>query len=233
MRTPDKVLVVGAHPDDEAYGPGATIASMIYLKLWEVHLLTFTDGCNSEEDDTISITKQWKESCKVLGIENRVCLFLKDQQLDSYSIQKLSAYIQTSINNIKPKIVITHNITDLNRDHRLVSEATMVACRPKPNLSVNQVWMYEIPSSTDWAFGQYGSFEPNIFFELDSDLYYKTLDAIREYKNELEKYPHARSLTAISTLAQKRGNTVGVRFAEAFKLVWKRNVITKKLKNKL
>jgi LmbE family N-acetylglucosaminyl deacetylase len=222
MRTQDNVLVIGAHPDDEVYGPGATISSMTYLKYWKVHLLTFTDGCNSEEDDVVKILEQWHKACEILGIKDRHCALMEDQKLDSYDLKILTGLISDMIEKIKPTIVITHNITDLNRDHRLVSEATMVACRPKPHFPVKELWMYEILSSTDWGFGQFGSFEPNMFFEVHPKFFYKKKDAMMVYKNEMENWPHSRSIGNVWDHAMARGRTIGSEYAEAFKVVWRK-----------
>ena len=53
------------------------------------------------------------------------------------------------INEIKPDVVYTNFIGDLNKDHRLVSEATMVACRPYKEHAPKEVWMYRIPGTTE------------------------------------------------------------------------------------
>lgn len=222
MARKENVLVVAAHPDDEAYGPGATISYMSYLKYWEVYVLTLTNGCNVPKDSPEENLKKLRQSCNNLGVKENYCANLDDQRLDSYDLNRITGLIKEKIDHVHPEIVLTHNITDLNRDHRLVSEATMVACRPVPYFSVRELWMYEIPSSTDWGFGQFGSFEPNLFFEVHPKFWHIKFDSIKMYPNELKDYPHARSLGQCLDKLAHRGRSVGAEYAEAFKLVWKK-----------
>ena len=42
------------------------------------------------------------------------------------------------------------------------------------------------------------------------------IQALKCYDKEMRVYPHARSYEAIKSLAQFRGITVGVKYAEAF-----------------
>jgi LmbE family N-acetylglucosaminyl deacetylase len=214
-----KVLLVCAHPDDEAYGLGATLTYMIYSKKWDVSLLTFTNGVNCKEDNNLDIMKQLNKSCKQLGIKDHLQLCYDDQKLDTYPLSDLVKDIVFEISNDLPDLVLTHNSTDLNLDHRIVFEATMVACRPKLHSPVKEIWTYETPSSTNWGFGEFGSFEPNIFVPAIQRALKNKLDAIRCYPNEIEDHPNARSIQAIISLCKYRGTTVGVDYAEAFKLI--------------
>lgn len=216
-----KVLLVCAHPDDEAYGLGATLTYMIYSKKWDVSLLTFTNGVNCDKDKASDIRIHLNKSCKQLGIKDHIGFRLRDQELETYPLGELVADIQYEINSLRPELVITHNSTDLNLDHRIVFEATMVACRPKPDSPVKEIWTYEVPSSTNWGFGEFGSFEPNIFVPAIQRALKNKLDALRCYPNEIENHPNARSIQAIISLCKYRGTTVGVDYAEAFKLIRK------------
>ena len=216
-----KVLLICAHPDDEAYGLGATLSYMISTKQWDVSLITFTDGVNSTEDGYTFLSSCLKNSCKQLGIKDHVQFGFHDQKLDTYSLTVLISNIDNTINVKQPALVITHNSTDLNLDHRIIFEATMVACRPKPGFSVQEVWSYEIPSSTNWGFGEFGNFAPNIFVPAISRAVENKEKAINCYPNELEEAPHARSIKAITSLCECRGSTVGFEYAEAFKLIRK------------
>lgn len=214
-----KVLVVGAHPDDESYGPGATISMKTRVKGWDVRIITFTDGCNVPSDDPQAIASQLHRACKILGASSNKQYLLKDQQLDDIPLITLTKKIEEEIEFFEPQLILTHSAKDLNRDHRLVAEATLVACRPKPDSCIREIWSYEVPSSTNWAGGQFGSFEPNIFVELDTESIVHQKDAIYCYINELEDLPHARSIEAIHINRYYRGRSVGFYAAEAFELV--------------
>jgi len=216
-----KVLLVCAHPDDEAYGLGATLTYMIYTKKWDVTLLTFTDGVNCKKDIASEIKAQLSASCRQLGIKEHIVFRLRDQGLETYPMDELIADVQYEVNSLRPELVLTHNSTDLNLDHRIVFEATMVACRPKVDFPVKEIWTYETPSSTNWGFGEFGSFEPNIFIHAIPRAITNKMDAIKCYPNELENHPNARSLRAINSLCEYRGTTIGVEYAEAFKLIRK------------
>jgi LmbE family N-acetylglucosaminyl deacetylase len=195
---------------------------MIYTKQWDVSLLTFTTGVNCKEDNQLEIMKCIDKSCDQLGIRGyHLQLCYDDQKLETYPLNDLVKDIVFEISNDLPELVLTHNSTDLNLDHRIVFEATMVACRPKLNNPVKEIWTYETPSSTNWGFGEFGSFEPNIFIHAIPRAIKNKIDAIKCYPNELEKYPNARSIKATNTLCEYRGTTVGVEYAEAFKLIRK------------
>ena len=61
------------------------------------------------------------------------------------------------IGEIGPDVVYTHHAGDLNVDHRVTSLAVLTATRPLPASIVREVYAFEVPSSTEWAFGQAGS----------------------------------------------------------------------------
>ena len=46
--------------------------------------------------------------------------------------------IEKVVNYYKPSTIYTHSMGDINRDHRLTAEASLVAARPKLNSSVNK-----------------------------------------------------------------------------------------------
>jgi len=136
-----------------------------------------------------------------------------DQKLDTIPILEINQFIECWIKELKPSTVYTHNQHDANKDHRIVFEATLVACRPVPGSSVKRLLSYEVPSSTEWAAE---AFHPNVFNEIDLD---KKLKLLLPYQNEMRPWPHPRSLQGIGALAMWRGATVGVNYAEAFELV--------------
>ena len=65
-----------------------------------------------------------------------------------------------------------------------------------------------------WGFNQ---FNPNWFEDISSHLSKKLL-ALKEYRSELVKWPHPRSLKGVKSLANWRGATAGYNAAEGFVL---------------
>lgn len=94
--------------------------------------------------------------------------------------------------------------------------ATITATRPGLKYSVKQVVSFEVPSSTEWFFPS--KFSPNIFIDINKELPEK-IRALKAYKNELQKFPHPRSVEAISIIAKRWGTVSGFKAAEAFYLV--------------
>ena len=124
-------------------------------------------------------------------------------------------------NKFKPHIVLTHNFSDLNIDHRKIAEAALTAFRPEPNEKLESFLTFEVPSSTDYRIlKNKKNFLPNYFVNIENVIKYK-IDAIKSYKNEVRKYPHSRSITGIKNLNKLRGNQVGLKYAEAYEIIRK------------
>jgi len=120
------------------------------------------------------------------------------------------------INAVSPRIVYIPHKGDLNRDHRLVFEAALVAMRPAEH-RIERILSYETLSETEW--GQpLQPFVPNVYVDVSRTFKIK-LEAMQAYESELKRYPHPRSLEIVETLAKKRGSEVRLEFAEAFMLV--------------
>ena len=89
MTTKNKILVVVAHPDDETFGCGGTIAKFSQLG-FEVYAVFFSDGETSRNIKSISKKliyqriKSAKKSCKILGIKKSFFHNFPDNQMDRY-----------------------------------------------------------------------------------------------------------------------------------------------------
>ncbi len=101
-----------------------------------------------------------------------------------------------------------------------VFDAVMMAARSSPGeLSPNEIWCFEVLSSTErgWR-GRSTPFCPNIYVNIALTIETKKR-ALAAYSSELRQHPHPRSLEGVENLARKRGNEVGLQFAECFELV--------------
>jgi len=223
-----KVLVIAAHPDDEVYGVGGTMVKHVQ-KGDEVYVCMLTEGVTTQYRNTMNkislhelIKQKKKESlraAKILGIKKIFFFDLPDMKLNTIPHPEINQPIEECIATLLPEIVYTHHWGDVNKDHRLAFESTMVAVRPGLKSSIKKVLIYETPSSSEWnAPILTNQFLPNVFVDI-SDVLDLKIQAMKAYKSELRPFPHPRSIEAVTTYAKKRGLEVGKEVVECFMLI--------------
>ena len=158
---------------------------------------------------------------KILGVKKTKFLSYPDNSLDKVPLIKITKEIESIIEKFKPHTIFTHSNVDLNIDHEIVSRAVITATRPKPNYCVKNILLFETLSSTEWNFNfKKKSFNPNFFIDISKNIDTK-IKAAKKYKKEINTWPNPRSINGIKNLAKYRGQSVGVKYAEAFYLVRK------------
>jgi LmbE family N-acetylglucosaminyl deacetylase len=210
----EKILVVSAHPDDETLGLGGTI-KLHSLSGSNVCVLNFADGESARKKSMKNILKRKKQGEKaatILGIKETQFLDYEDQKLDTIPILELSKHIESAIKKWNPSIIYTHFWGDVNQDHRVLFEATIIATRPTPNSKIKKIICYETPSSTEWGYQQ---FNPNYFIDISKVKKVK-IKAFQQYKDEIKSFPHPRSEESIMNRSNYWGSSVGIKNAEAF-----------------
>ena len=141
--------------------------------------------------------------------------------MDSIPLLDIIKFIEKTKILIKPKIIYTHSASDLNIDHRIISQATLTAFRPEEKEIWQEIRTFEVPSSTDYGHKAItNSFHPNLYINI-TDSWNKKLIALNVYSGEMRNAPHARSTEGIENLAKYRGNQVGLYYAEAFEVIRK------------
>ena len=222
----DVILLIAAHPDDEALGCGGTIARFS-TQGCEVHLAFLADGVSARGIPGRELAEQDREALKrrrmaarkaaeILGAASVSFDDLPDNQLDSLPLLDITHRVEALIAQRQPSVVLTHHPGDLNIDHRRVHQAVMIACRPQRGHCVRTLLVFEVPSSTEWQPpGSGAAFEPNWFVDI-SDTLEQKCKALDAYHEEMRAWPHPRSLEAVEHLARWRGATVGCEAAEAF-----------------
>jgi LmbE family N-acetylglucosaminyl deacetylase len=215
-----KIVILAAHPDDEVLGVGGTLAYMAKKGGTIVPVIFCENSTVRYDTSMINILEDAAINCtKTLGLQQPIFLQYPDQKLDTFSILEISQKIEEIIQTHQPSTIFTHHNGDINRDHRVVFEATMVATRPFPGQRVKQVLLYETVSSTEWGHPSITpSFEPNIFINISETLETK-IKAFSYYESEVKPFPHPRSFDAIKVRAKDWGARVGLPAAEAFQLV--------------
>lgn len=208
-----KVLVIAPHPDDEVIGCGATIKKHSN-KGDEVYLCIVTKAYTPDWTQEFIDNREKEIACvnKVLGIKKTFFLDLPTVKLDTVPQKKINDLIAECIDKVRPEILYLPFEGDINKDHKLIFNASMLATRPWSNCSVKKILCYEVLSETEWGDIP---FVPNLYIDISELLEYK-LKAMSCYKSEIKNYAHPRSLEGIKILAQKRGMEAGLRIAEAF-----------------
>jgi LmbE family N-acetylglucosaminyl deacetylase len=219
-------LVVAAHPDDETLGCGGTIARLVneghsvYIAiLGEGITSRFSRRDQAEKEAVETLLACSQQVADLLGAQKLFKFNFPDNRFDTVPLLEVVKIIEELIDRLKPQRVFTQHGGDLNVDHAIVHRATLTATRPLAGHPVKEIYAYEVPSSTDWSFGQLASvFRPNMFMDITSTLE-KKIEAMGLYDSEIGSFPHPRSKEALRALAHYRGSLSGLWAAEAFELV--------------
>lgn len=147
-----KFIFVFAHPDDETFSSGGTIAKLVSSK-HKVNLITATKGEAGEPGNPPITTreklgeareKELRRAAKILGISNIFFLELIDGKVRYTRIKKLQSKILSILKKEKPDVVVTFdkNGGSNHPDHKAVSKATTTIFKEYKNNVKKHVRLY-------------------------------------------------------------------------------------------
>ncbi|HEY3421791.1 MAG TPA: PIG-L deacetylase family protein [Methanocellaceae archaeon] len=204
------VLAIGAHADpfDMPYQCGGTLAKMAKAG----NRVICVSSCDENRTEATKVAK-------VLGCE---AMFLDLVEGTIENNTPTVHKIVEMIREIKPDIVITHQPTDYNPDHRALSAAVLGACLLSRVGEVKTKHKpYKVPclyySETSSGVNSAG----DIFVDIESTIQTK-LKALKEHKSLYEKagVEHLGSVEHLiereETTAKYRGMQVEIEYAETF-----------------
>ena len=197
---PQRILAVGAHPDDIEIAAGATLAKLRDSGNYVFGLiLTYgTEGGNAARR-----MLEAHKGAEFLGLDDYKVHDFPDTRLFE-NTNEVMKVIEAAINQINPDIIYTHSAHDVHQDHQVVHNATLRAARRASN-----ILCYESPSVSS-------EFRPQYFVEV-SDYVEVKIEAIRAHWDQRKK-PYVKQEKVRSKLAF-RGEQARVDFAEGFEVV--------------
>ena len=142
LPTPERALVVAAHPDDAEFGAGGTVARWV-VEGAEVRYLIVTRGDKGSDDPDVDVPalvarrdEEQRAAAAVVGVTSVDFLDEPDGQVEP--TLALRERITWAIRAFRPEIVMTHDPTVLfvnnewvnHPDHRAVGQVTVDAVFP-------------------------------------------------------------------------------------------------------
>jgi len=220
----NNILVIAPHADDEVLGCGATI-SKLTKEGNEVSVLICTNASVGAPElfsaDIIKLIRaEALDAHRVLGVKETYFLEFPAPMLDQYPRYKMSNEIATIIKKIGADTIYIPHRGDCHKDHAIIHECAMVACRPLANCTVKRVYAYETLSETEWGEPIAADFfVPVKYNTFTAEEFSVKQEAMSCFESQLYPFPVSRSLEAIEALAKYRGCTVSAERAEAFEVL--------------
>ena len=217
------VLVIAPHRDDEILGVGGTILKRKAAgDKVTVCVVTSSKDCELPEKIakyTSNVHREMLEAHQYCGIDNYIGLPFEPVVLENYPRSDLNRELLNVIVSEKPDEVYLPFWGDMQKDHRVTTDAAMVVLRAKYNHPVRRIYAYETLSETGINLPNVNdAFVPNVYEDITDYLEGKK-KALSFFKSQVQEFPDLRSLEAVEALAKFRGATVNVKAAEAFMLI--------------
>lgn len=191
---PNRVLVIGAHPDDNEFGAGGTVAKLI-KQGWRATYIICTNGNKGSHDPGMSSYRlseiregEQRAAADAIGVER--VLFLRNNDGELEPTLALRSEIAFYIRHFKPHYVFTHDPWKhymLHPDHRAVGFATIegiVTARDHlfmPGLSQIGIGVWRPQALFLW-----GAEQPDYCEDISETLDLK-IAALREHHSQLDE----------------------------------------------
>lgn len=223
-----KYLIVVAHPDDEVLGAGGSIYKWTQIgHTVNVAIMCTNARARAFRPNDKELEDDLNASAEYLGIGKKHEAAFPNIEMNTVPHLKLVQFIEKSIKESEPDIIITHHTSDTNNDHFMTSMACQEAIRlfqRNPSFKpISEFWFMEVGSATDWGVNTaLNSFRPDIYSEIGRVGIDAKIKALSMYRGVMRPYPHPRSEEAMIGLAAWRGSQAGCNYAEAFETALRR-----------
>jgi LmbE family N-acetylglucosaminyl deacetylase len=187
------LVCIFAHPDDEAFGPGGSIAT--FTKTHNVYILCATKGEAGQSHNPAHLKKiasvrsqEIKRSAAILGVKKVFFLGFKDGTLCNNLYHKLADAVEEKLQELKPETILTYEPRGISGhiDHITVS---MVSSFVFEKLDfIKQVYYYCLDEEHRNAIDKYFIYFPPGYTKKEID---KTIDVSEVWETKLKAmYEH-------------------------------------------
>ena len=206
-----KILVISPHADDEVLGCGGYLLHES-KKGAEIHIAIVTIGGTDKLQKYDVRVKEFLSVCNVLNARGYCFYENKDAELDSVSHKDLTTKIDDLINKIKPDELFIP-FKSRHQDHIIVYDCAMASIRLRIGYNPKFVALYEYPFITgDLQNIVRGG---NMFHDI-TDVINEKIDLFKYYRSQVKQSPSPLNAGGIKALANYRGLSIGVEYAEMF-----------------
>ncbi len=196
------IVCIFAHPDDEAFGPGGTIAKL--SKKYNIFLLCVTKGEVGLKGKTLknkssklgdARAKELLCSAKILGVKKVYFLGFTDGTLSNNLYHKIASKVQSHLQKLRPEILITYEPQGVSGhiDHITTSMVTMFVAQKLK--FVREVWQVCRPNVQSRKRTDYFVYFPPGYkkSEIDKivdtkDVWDKKIEAMKCHKSQFKDF---------------------------------------------
>jgi LmbE family N-acetylglucosaminyl deacetylase len=199
-----KVLFMGAHPDDIEIGCGALLSHITHqCSECDIRCVTLSD--NQKNPKLKNLVQEHYRSMEVLGVpKEKVILGTFETRNFPRDRQEILEYLYGLNHTFEPDIVFAHSPADIHQDHGVVTTESLRAFRGKTVLG------FDVLRSS------YGFF-PHFLMEVDEQDVECKVRALAQYETYRDVYYFNSDITR-STLV-RHGALAEMPYAEGFDIL--------------
>ena len=230
LPTPDRVLVVAAHPDDIEFGAAGTVARWVGEGA-EVHYLVMTRGDKGSDDpkaDPAAIGRvreaEQRAAAAEIGVTGVEFLEEPDGQVEPSL--RLRERVTFAIRSFRPEVVMTHDPTVVfvnnewvnHPDHRAVGQVTVDAVYPTARDPLNFP-EHVAQGLSAWKVAElylWSTNEANQIVDIGDSIERKVA-ALAHHRSQFNDF--AETARWLRRRAEELGERTGYRAAEGFRRV--------------
>jgi len=199
--TGNRVLFLGAHPDDIELGCGALLNHIVN----DTDILCVTLSDNLKNPDLKNVRSEHYEAMSVLGVhKEKILLGPFTTRIFPDTRQEILEYFLKLRRDFKPDLIFVHSKQDVHQDHNTMTEEALRAFRGITVLG------FDVVRSS------YGFF-PHFLVEVTEEDVNRKIEALSKYETYRDRYYFNSELTR--SIMVRHGALAELPFAEGFDIL--------------